>query len=157
MKNYWRWLEDNNTRRPFRSRLGEANGSLRGSTHVNALEALSLLVCTTENRKKTLSISLHPRALERNRGGKDSGARWRWADVLRPPLPPFFLLSSLSPFFLFYPSAPRHPSFSARARLSQESSARSSRQIASSRGEREPTVESDYIVNTEEATLPCLE
>lgn len=105
--------------------------------------------------KNSLSLSLFlPRASKGIEEEKivahvGGGRRFTPSSPFSSPLFSLFLLLS------FPSSAPRSSLF-LRARLSQESSARSSRQIASSRGEREPTVESDYIVNTK-ATLPCLE
>lgn len=104
-------------------------------------------VCTSE-KKRTLSLSLFSSSsVERNRGGKNSGA-WLEVDDVLLPLLPFLLsspLSSPSPFLL------------ARAFLKRAAREIVQADCISSRGgEREPTVESDYIVNTE-ATLPCLE
>lgn len=102
-------------------------------------------VCTSE-KKRTLSL-FSSSSVERNRGGKNSGARLEVDDVLLPLLP-FLLsspLSSPSPFLLVRAFLKRAPREIVQADC-----------ISSRGGEREPTVESDYIVNTE-ATLPCLE
>lgn len=104
-------------------------------------------VCTSE-KKRTLSLSLSflPRALKGIEEEKIVAHGWRWTTFYYPSSP-------FSSHLLFLPPPP----FSSCAFLKRAPREIVQADCISSRGgEREPTVESDYIVNTE-ATLPCLE